>query len=203
MMDYFPSSTAQQVTWLTNFKNKIAIHGVVLGLTPDEIVAYQSNCDTMIANINSVEAQKTALKAAQKSKEEALQTEVGNLRTGIARFKTSSGFLQSIGQELAVIGSTISMDKVSYKAKIKAELYAGFVRIKFTKKGTDGVNIYHRKKGESVWKFLARDTKSPFDDKIVLATSGQPEHWEYRAFGVVNDTEIGQPSDIVEIVFGG
>jgi hypothetical protein len=30
----------------------------------------------------------------------------------------------------------------------------------------------------------------------------QPEHWEYKAFGVINDDEIGQASDIVEVVFG-
>jgi hypothetical protein len=38
---------------------------------------------------------------------------------------------------------------------------------------------------------------------LVLATPGQPEHWEYRAFGVLNDNEIGVASDIVETIFGG
>ena len=36
-----------------------------------------------------------------------------------------------------------------------------------------------------------------------ICLAGQPEHWEYRAFGVIDDAEIGQPSDIAEIVFGG
>ena len=77
------------------------------------------------------------------------------------------------------------------------------VRIKFKKLGVDGINLYHRKKGTTSWLFLARATKNPFDDQIVLATAGQPEHWEYRAFGVIDDAEIGQPSDIVEMVYGG
>ena len=56
--------------------------------------------------------------------------------------------------------------------------------------------------GESTWHFLARDTKSPYDDHIILAVANQPEHWEYRAFGVVDDNEIGMASDIVSVVFG-
>jgi hypothetical protein len=94
-------------------------------------------------------------------------------------------------------------DSENYKASITASIVAGCVRIKFVKNGVDGINIYNRPKGTAVWKFLARDTKSPYDDHIELATAGQPEHWEYRAFGVIDDAEIGQPSDIVEIVFGG
>jgi hypothetical protein len=50
---------------------------------------------------------------------------------------------------------------------------------------------------------LARDSKSPYDDDIILAVVNLPEHWEYKAFGVINDDEIGQASDIVEVVFGG
>jgi hypothetical protein len=203
MNDYFPRSSAGQVTWLTNFKTKIATTGVDLGLTADLITELQANCTQLIDAVNEVETKRTALKAAVKNKELALQTEAGNIRTAIARFKTAPAYTQVIGQELGVIGVATSMDMASYKASISAELFAGFVRIKFTKKGSDGVNIYHRKKGEASWKFLARDTKSPYDDHIVLAVAGQPEHWEYRALGVVDDIEIGIASDIVEIVFGG
>jgi len=74
--------------------------------------------------------------------------------------------------------------------------------IKFTKKGVDGININHRKKGSLTWKFLARDTKSPYDDYIELAVAGQPEHWEYQAFDVFDDEEISVASDIVEVLYG-
>jgi hypothetical protein len=36
-----------------------------------------------------------------------------------------------------------------------------------------------------------------------LQTPGQPEHWEYQLFGVIDDAEIGLASDIVEVVYGG
>jgi hypothetical protein len=203
MNDYFPKSNAQQVTWLTNFKNKIAIHGPALGLTKEEIESNQDYCNDAISKINAVDVKKTELKAAVKSRDEVLKVKARDFRTKIARFKTAPGFAKSIGEELGVVSSIANMDKTAYKAVIGAELFAGSVRIKFVKKGVDGVSIYHRKKGELAWQFLTRNSKSPYNDKITLATTGQPEHWEYRAYGVINDIEIGQPSDIVEIVFGG
>ncbi len=203
MIYYFPKSNAQKVTWLTNFKNKIAIHGSALGLTKEQIESNQDYCDEAISKINAVEVKKTELKAAVKGRNEILKTKSVDFRTQIAHFKTSPGFAKSIGEELGVVSSSANMDKATYKAVINAKLFAGVVRIKFVKKGVDGVNIYHRKKGETTWRFLTKNSKSPYNDKIILATVGQPEHWEYRAYGVINDIEIGQPSDIVEIVFGG
>ncbi|MBC7721090.1 MAG: hypothetical protein H7068_03650 [Pedobacter sp.] len=203
MNDYFPRSNAEQVTWLTNFKTKIATTGVTLGLTPAQITTIQNHCTSLIAAISNVETKKTDLAAAVKAKEIASQTDAGALRIEVARYKTLATYLPTMGQDLGIIGTATTFDAASYKAKITAEMYAGFVRVKFTKNGTDGVNIYHRQKGEVTWQFLARDTKSPYDDHIVLATAGIPEHWEYRAFGVINDLEIGQPSDIVEMVYGG
>ncbi len=202
MKDYFPRSNAEQVTWLTNFSSKIAISGASLGLTATEISELQTNCSSLITAINTVETLKTSLKSATAAKEIAVQTEAGNIRTNVARFKTAASYTPTIGQDLGVVGTSTALDFATYKAKLTVENFAGYVRLKFTKKGTDGVNIYHRKMGESTWHFLARDTKSPYDDHIVLAVANQPEHWEYRAFGVVDDNEIGMASDIVSVVFG-
>jgi hypothetical protein len=203
MKDYFPKSSAQQIPWLTNFKTKIAIHGTTLGLTKEEIATYQGYCDNTVEKINAVEAKKSELKAAVKSKNESLQSKPESLRTKIAHFKTATGYVKSIGEELGVVSTTTVMDKSSYKAAITAQLFAGFVRIKFVKSGVDGVNIYRRRKGDTAWKFLARNSKSPYDDHIILTNVGQPEHFEYRAYGIVSDNEIGIASDIVDIVFGG
>ena len=39
--------------------------------------------------------------------------------------------------------------------------------------------------------------------KGTIATAGVPEVRECQAFGVLNDEQIGQPSDIVSVTFGG
>ncbi len=202
MANYFPRSNAEQVTWLTNFSSKIAISGVSLGLTVTEISELQTNCSSLITAINTAETLKTSLKSATAAKEIAVQTNGGNIRNNVARLKTSASYNATMGQDLGVIGTSTALDFATFKAKLTVENFAGYIRLKFTKKGTDGVNIYRRKLGESTWHFLARDTKSPYDDHIVLAVANQPEHWEYRAFGVVDDNEIGIASDIVSVVFG-
>ena len=47
------------------------------------------------------------------------------------------------------------------------------------------------------------DTHSPYDDHTPLAVPGVAEVREYQAFGVLHDQQIGQPSDIVSVTFGG
>jgi hypothetical protein len=61
-----------------------------------------------------------------------------------------------------------------------------------------------RLKGSPDWKILvARRSKFPFDDDAPLAAAGTHETREYYDVGVVDDEEIGQPSDIVSVVYGG
>ena len=201
MKDYLPRANADFTLWLTNFKNKIATNATVLGLDSQVVTNLQDACTELSDFIATVEVKKNELKAATQAKQQNLQTNGGFLRTEIARIKVAPSYTEAIGMDLGIIGSGTGFDASSYKAQITAEIFGGFVRIKFKKVGADGVNIYHRKKGDSTWEFLARDTKSPYDDHVAL-TNNQPEHWEYRAFGVKDDLEIGISSDIIEIVIG-
>jgi len=125
-----------------------------------------------------------------------------NVRKKVTRIKAHKNYTDAMGRELGIIGTTTTFDATGYKPFLSVEVTGGLVGIKFQKKGVDGVNIYCRRKGEVSWRFLARDTRSPYDDHIKLENPSQPEHWEYRAYGVVNDMEIGQPSDVVEVIFG-
>ncbi len=50
---------------------------------------------------------------------------------------------------------------------------------------------------------VARRSRFPFDDDSPLVQANVPETREYRVIGVLADREIGQPSDIVSVVFGG
>jgi hypothetical protein len=202
-MDYIPRNDGDLMLWAQNYKTTIATAGVILGLAPADITAEQNLCEDLITIIAQVQAAKAAAASVVKQKEDLIQTAGGALRTNIGRHKKAVTYTTAIGESLKIVSSTTGIDVANYKAKISVEKFASYVRIKFVKQSADGVNIYHRKKGESAWKFLARDTKSPYDDHIVLAISGQPEHWEYKAFAVINDDEIGQASDIVEVVFGG
>jgi hypothetical protein len=201
--DFIPRSEAELVIWLGNLKTNSAIQGAAVGLTPAQITAVGASCTNIVTSLSNVETKRTSLNEAVAQKETVKNVELQAIRSTASKIKTNAGYTEAIGKSLGIIGTATEMDIAGYKPLIVAEPFGGFIRIKFIKKGVDGINIYHRKKGEPIWKFLARDTKSPYDDHIVLNQDGQPEHWEYRAFGVIDDAEIGQPSDIVAIVFGG
>lgn len=200
---YLPNQDGTLITWLENFKAKIAIRGAAVGLTTAQITDAQAKCDSMKAALQQVIIKQEEYKAAVSAKELAKQTQLGALRAMIAALKTNTNYNTTIGSELGVVATTSDFDPATFKAHISAEIFGGFVRIKFKKSKTEGVNIYHRRKGNANWIFLARDTKSPYDDHIQLETPSQPEHWEYMAYGILDDSQIGLPSDIVEVIFGG
>ena len=203
MKGYYPSTNAGAVVWLTNYKAQIAIQGAILGMTAAQITNQQNFAQNLIDAIHDIEAKKAALAASVQNFRSAQTHFLAPLKIEIARYKTSATYTPAIGQLLGVISTHHTIDTATYKCKFTVEHFGGFVRIKFIKAGVEGVNIYRRRKGQTEWKFLARDTQSPYDNHIVLQTLGQPEHWEYQLFGVIEDQEIGLASDIVEVLYGG
>jgi len=201
---YLPSANSDLLNWLNNYKTKIQIHGITFGYDAAKIAQLVAWCDDVITAIQQVEVKKNELKSAIDARKASNQTDLAALKADIARQKVNENFTSAIGQELGIVGhGAATFDAVNYKPVITVSITGGHVEIRFKKRGVDGLNLYHRKKGTANWDFLARTTKSPFIDVIVLAVPNQPEHWEYRAYGVKDDEEIGLPSDIVEAVFGG
>ena len=199
---FFPSNDDKLLSWALNYKEIIETYATALGLTPDDVATEKRLCDDIITVINTLNTLKGQLNSAQDNRDNVLATSGGNLRAKISHHKTAAGFTTSIGEALKIITHSPTVDYATYKASIRAELYAGHVRIKFTKKGAEGINLYARKKGASNWNFVARATKSPYNHRFALEVENQPEHWEYRAFGVVSDLEVGIASDIIEIIVG-
>lgn len=202
-MNYLPRKDGNLILWLANYKNQIAIDGTTLGLSAAEITAQQVLCDDMSKALTELQTKRDEVKSALAARDETAEKSLGELRSDIGRLKKSATYTQSIGERLGIVGGNVEFDPNTFKTVLKVDIVGTAVRVRFVKGGTDGVNIYHRKKGEANWAFLARDTNSPYFDNIHLSVPNQPEHWEYRAFGIVDDVEIGLPSDIVEIVFGG
>jgi hypothetical protein len=203
MADFIPGTEGDQVTWLTNLKTKITGYAAALNISTTRLAQIIAWCDALIAKIQSAEQKKALWLAESALKQTQSTTSLGGLRAEIANWKTQATMTPAIAADLKITGGGEAFDADGFKAHITTEPMAGFIRIKFKKSGTDGMNIYWRKKGETVWKFLSRDTNSPYDDHTPLTTPGVPEVREYQAFGVVSDEQIGQPSDIVSATFGG
>jgi len=200
--DYIPTTDAELIPWLTNYKLKLQeiTAQLMLPMQPDDNLLYE--IDMYIQSIHNAITKKEEWSKAVADKNDQGAKILAKVRARTNLIKASSGYTDGIGQELGVIGTTKRVDVVNYKPSIKVELIAGVIRISFKKNNTDGINLYRRRKGELQWQFVARDTVSPYEDRIQLQNPGQPEHWEYRAIAVLKDQEIGQPSDVVEVVVG-
>jgi len=200
--DYVPRNEPQLAVWLTNVATKIGNYGQKLGLTDDEVKAAVTGCTDASTKITEIEQKKNDLHNLVATKDGIRDTAVLTIRGLITRMKAHPGYTEAIGQDLGIIAVTASGDLINNKTTLKADVLPGRIRISFTKKGFSGVNIYSRMEGTAKWTFLARDTNSPYEDNRPLA-NGQPEKREYMAMGVVGDEEVGQPSDIISVLFGG
>ena len=203
MPDFIPGKDDALLLWLKKLKTKITGYATPLGITPARLTQTTAWCDALIAAIEAAASKKAEWLAASAAKETQADVSLTGLRTEIKQWKANPALTNAIATDLQIVGGAAAFDAEGFKAEITAEVFAGFVRLKFKKGQTDGVNLYWRKKGETVWRFLARDTNSPYDDHTPLAASGVPEAREYQAFGVLADEQIGQPSDIVGVTFGG
>jgi hypothetical protein len=203
MADFIPRSDAELAIWLGNHQTQIAAVGTTVGLLPADITAISDACNRTFGKINDVEAEKQVLQQKVSEKDAAKKEDLALIRGFVKRMKAHAAYTDAIGQQLGIIGTADDMDEELVKPKLTGDAFPGYVRLKFTKKGLDGVNIYTRLKGQSQWNFLARDTNSPYDDNRPLLQAGVPETREYMGIGVIADTEVGQASDIVSVVFGG
>jgi hypothetical protein len=184
---FFPKSANELFTWITNYNSSIEQYATALGLTVDELKSETNLCDIIVKKICSALNKKAGLNATEKE----VHTRTNNQSNDTTRANEEKESLAS---------STKTTDFTTYKASISLELFGSYVRVKFKKMGVDGLNLYKRKKGETSWEFVSHITISPHDIFFKLDASEIAEHWEYSALGVVNTTEIGLPSDTLEII---
>ena len=116
--------------------------------------------------------------------------------------KAQPTYSESIGQDLGVVGTAAMLAAQEAKPTLRAELAPGLVRLKFSKEGWSGVNVY-RQQPDGSWRFLGTDTRSPYEDRTPLAQPGQPELRQYRVTYLHKDLEVGTPSDTVSVTFAG
>ena len=199
---FYPVRDAALLIWVTNYKTNIVNFGEQLNMTAQEIDDEVQICNNIIAAINNANTQRNLLRSANNIKKSVNDTQGGQLRIDIARHKKARLYTNAIGRELDIIGSKTEFDPNEYKPELFLENSGADIQIRFKKLGVQGINIYKRKKGSEKWQLLSRATKSPFEFHPTLENSNQPEQWEFRAFGVINDKEIGLASDISEQLIG-
>jgi hypothetical protein len=199
---FYPASDAALLLWATNYKERIGQYATELGMTQQEVDNEKAICEALIEAIKRANEQRNLLRGANDTKKQVNDIQGSELRLGIARHKKAVGYTDAIGKELEIIGSGTEFNPEEYKPVVIAITAGGEVVVKFKKRGVQGVNIYKRIKGSESWQLLSRATRSPYVFQPVLQNPTQPEQWEFRAYGVIKDKEVGQPSDILELLIG-
>ncbi|MCE9609436.1 MAG: hypothetical protein K8R23_04340 [Chthoniobacter sp.] len=118
--------------------------------------------------------------------------------------KANPGCTVGMAKDMGLVTTSSKPAPANMQPSIKAAAQPGFVRVTGSKDYADLVNIYMRVSGTAAWTLIGiRRQKFPFDDQTPLKTSGVAEVREYQARAVVGDDEVGVPSDIVQVTFGG
>jgi len=203
MADFIPDGEGPQRKWVNGIKTIVPDLVTELEITPARLSLITGWCNSLLAAMDAADAAKTALKTANQQKATQSNISFAGLRGEIAKWKVADGMTDAIAKELEIVGTDTPFNPETYQAQFTAKVYSGYVRFKFKKNGADGIVLYVRIKGTMGWKFVSRDTNSPYDDHTPLAVPGQSEVREYQAFGLWGDEQLGTPSDIVTVTFAG
>jgi hypothetical protein len=203
--DYVPQSYPNLNAWCGKQDTELtAPLATTIGMTAGERTTYLaavSAIQTAVAPIVDLMEQLEELTANFPG---ILDAQLPLIRAAIKRAKTSPGCTPAIQMQLDWIGQAQNVDPEHSRPSIEIEAQRGRVKITGRKPGFDAVSIYCRKKGEVQWRLIAvRKRRFPYYDEAPLAVPNVPEVREYMAIGVVADEEIGQPSEIKEVVYAG
>jgi len=203
MADFVPSTDGGLRDWLGIIKTNTPKHVTELEITPTRMTQITGWCDSITAAMDAAVKAKNAAIVASSVKQTTTNIGLAGLRAEIGKWKVADGMTDAIAAELQIVGTSSPFDAEGYKPQFTADVFSGFIRIRFKKLGADGIILNCRIKGTMGWKFVSRDTNSPYDDHTPLAVAGVAEVREYQAFGLLGDDQIGQPSDIVTVTFAG
>jgi len=202
--DYIPSSYKNLNDWLQKQLDQLPAAADTLGISADEQAEYLASVNALHGAVSKVVNLQDQLDSLTADLEALKTTHLPVLRQGVKRAKTHAGFTPGLGQQLSWVRTGNGNDPDSSQPVINLTAQPGKVRADGRKPGFEAVNLYFRRQGETNWRLVAiRKRKFPIYDETPLAVAGTPEVREYRAIGVVDDEEAGQPSVSVEIVFAG
>ena len=203
-MDFIPNKRAELKAWWTNLKDNGTVELAKINLAAPDIAAAVATATDQVAKMQATDDAEAALAAARSMEKSATIANDQTIRAAVRNWKTLPAYSGSgDAGSLKLKGTVDGFDPSTFKPVLKLSIVGGQIRVDFTKGGCDSVAVYCRPRGSQGWTKLGTDSRSPYYDTAPLANPNVPETREYMGMGVIDDVEIGQPSDIVSIVFGG
>ena len=149
-------------------KAKIAVQVAITGLTVTETTQMAATSGSIISSIENCDAAHIAAKTATATKEATILKGEKEQRAFNKRIKASPDYTVAIGEDLQIVVETPLPKNNEVKPIISVEVRPSKVVIRFVKGKLDGMDIYVRLAGKTVWEKLAYNSYSPYEDKRPL-----------------------------------
>lgn len=202
--DIIPPKRSDRYLWWKNLHDQIDVEGLKISLSAGDIAATKATAADMIAKMEAVDAADAALTGARATEKTAAETNNAAIRLAIRNWKTLPPYAASgVEGTLHLKGAASGFDPNTFTPVLKPSIVGNQIKLDFTKGGCDSVAVYCRLRGAMGWTKLGIDSLTPYYDTNPLANAATPETREYYVIGIIDDIEVGQPSAIQSIVFGG
>ena len=199
-----PTRTKNRLDWLKNLKAEITTHAATLHWDAAKLATVSALLDPLIAGYQSAVDTDRAAVEANATAAQLFAQQNDSLRALVNEANANPDFTDGMAATMKVLTGRKTVDPAALKPTLRAEAHPGSVRLSGSKDYAELIDIYMRVAGATAWTLVGiRRKKLPFDDQTPLKTPGVPETREYMARAVIDDQEVGQPSDIVTVTFAG
>ena len=182
MTNPYPDAGSLQVSIAS--PDALEINGKIIELEREITLTLQAKTDWM--------------QQAQKKNNKKTEVITHLLRNFIKhQVKASKGYTTDIGKDMGVIKELIHIDPNTLKPILKVRLEAGKPELIWKKEQTDGIDFY-ADRATGTFVYAGHDVEPNWTDTFALPTA--PQLWRYRAIHVLHDLQVGQFSEIVEIM---
>jgi hypothetical protein len=215
---YFPADRSGRTDWYDNFSKEFPKVGKDLGFSDTEIANGVNDAKyavhiltTLGPDIDADPGHAANAVLSGQSSGDYVDLPAGGsaptpVRPGIdtrrqarvERIKAHAKFTADVGKKLKIDSG--KFEAASYKAELgRARQTGNFVTIPFRKAGggVSGINLYRQGKGDKSPQKVGFFFRTPAID-----TAAGKGDLSYTARAVMNEKEIGQPSDAVTVVVG-
>ena len=194
--DYIPTGKSDFSIWTLKFSKKVTKnvgkHGITDKMDADLKKLANDLVNGYTREDELIEAKRKQVKLSQINRAAAIDES----RLIAQVIKNDPTYTNAVGVDFDIIGAEVIFDPKTFKPILTLRHVSNGVEVSFEKSETDGINLYRRVEGEEVWRYMARDTHSPYID-----TKKMDDHasYEYMAWAVIKDKEIGLESDTAKI----
>lgn len=220
---YLPSDDNGRLSWLTTFNSKIGGYASTFGISAAEVAAIAAYLLMLQYILGLIEAVRTFSQDLTKYRNKLMIAVIGSslgdpptltipaapatqpagifsIISGIVqRIKGHAAYNEAIGEDLGIVGSDIFVDYATVKPVLKITLDVGNPKIKYKKNRTKGINLYCDRDDGKGMLLIKAVTKSTYVDETPLPAGVNSAVWKYMAIHVVDDIEVGIPSDEVVV----